>query len=96
NIKSRFLKEIPNEFLKSAYEEEEHAKTPISGDVTCDAFQRRETVELGVGDEVMHKKFGKGKVVGKKGENQVTVVFALEGEKTLLLDYAPLEKVEKP
>ncbi len=44
----------------------------------------------------MHKKFGKGKVVGKKGENQVTVVFALEGEKTLLLDYAPLEKVEKP
>ncbi len=104
NIKSRFLKEIPGEFLRSAYEEKEPcaAKLPDHSAAAVGAgtggrrqsFARQSHVELAVGDQVMHKKFGKGKVVAMKGAGQVTVVFPTEGEKTLLLDYAPLEKVD--
>jgi len=93
NARSRFLKEIPKEFLKSAYEEKEPAETKLPEYSTRKAV-RQDAIELAIGDKVMHKKFGKGKVVGMKGSGQVTVAFPTEGEKTLLLDYAPLEKMD--
>ncbi len=93
NARSRFIKEIPKKLLESPYDQELPAEVPLFGDAARKTPQKKEIIELIVGDEVTHKKFGKGKVVARKGANQVTVIFAAEGEKTLLLDYAPLEKV---
>lgn len=93
NAQSRFFKEIPKEFLKSAYEEKVPSEVHSAAG-SMDKVAKQREIELVIGDEVMHKKFGKGKVVAMKGTNQVTVLFPTEGEKTLLLDYAPLEKVD--
>lgn len=76
---SRFLREVPEKLIQ-----------PVS--------ELREVDEkiqpaFAVGDEVSHKMFGRGKVVGVKGRVQVTVLFDTEGEKTLLLTYAPLVKI---
>lgn len=80
NSPSRFLHEIPADLIKSAEQVDVKAKPPS------------EIGAFNIGDNVFHKKFGEGRVVGVKGADQVTVFFALEGEKTLLLNYAPLEK----
>jgi len=83
NPPSRFLSEMPAESLAVAAETGE---TPPS----------REAAELRPGDRVLHKKWGAGTVVkltGSGGDTQVTVSFANAGLKTLLLDYAPLERL---
>lgn len=82
NIASRFLREIPEDLIKRA----EHYEPATRADIP--------TFE--VGDEVWHRKWGPGKVVKVNGSQEVTVIFAAEGEKKLLLDYAPLEKIEPP
>ncbi len=80
NMASRFLREIPDE-LTQAVEQYE----PVT---------KSETPTFEVGDEVWHGKWGPGKVVEVKGSDEVTVIFATEGKKKLLLGYAPLEKIE--
>lgn len=82
-MQSRFLREIPETLVQPV--EEVEAKIPIPQQVVA---------TFAVGDEVVHKKFGRGRVVAVKGSDQVTVLFPTEGEKTLLVSYAPLEKVE--
>jgi DNA helicase-2/ATP-dependent DNA helicase PcrA len=82
-MQSRFLREIPEVLIQPVEEVEAKIPTPQQVEVT-----------FAVGDEVMHKKFGRGKVVAVKGSDQATVLFPAEGEKTLLVSYAPLEKVE--
>jgi len=82
-MQSRFLREIPEVLIQPVEEVEAKIPTPQQVEVT-----------FAVGDEVMHKKFGRGKVVAVKGSDRVTVLFPTEGEKTLLVSYAPLEKVE--
>lgn len=82
-MQSRFLREIPEVLIQPVEEVEVKIPTPQQVEVT-----------FAVGDEVMHKKFGRGKVVAVKGSDQVTVLFPTEGEKTLLVSYAPLEKVQ--
>ncbi len=52
--------------------------------------------ELKIGDDVRHKKYGEGVVLDMSGtgdKTEVTVRFPGEGEKVLLLSWAPLEKV---
>ncbi len=80
NSPSRFLKEIPEELTQSKQEEKikERAKVIYS---------------FNVGDEVFHKQFGKGKVLTVKEPDQLVVYFPSFGEKTLLVEYAPLEKI---
>ena len=49
-----------------------------------------------IGDDLMHKKFGEGVIVdlwGSGDKTEVRVNFASVGEKTLLLHWAPVEKV---
>lgn len=82
NVASRFLREIPEELTQQA----EHYEPAVGKEIP--AFM--------VGDEVWHRKWGPGKVVEVKNPQEVTVVFIAEGEKRLLLDYAPLEKIEPP
>ncbi|MGB2423735.1 MAG: hypothetical protein ACPH97_03315, partial [Flavobacteriales bacterium] len=51
---------------------------------------------LGVGDTVMHAKFGKGKVLALEGaapNEKATVFFPSVGQKQLLLKFAKLEVV---
>ena len=51
---------------------------------------------LRIGDDVMHKKWGEGVVLDLRGsgdKTEVVVRFPGLGEKTLLLAWAPLEKV---
>jgi DNA helicase-2/ATP-dependent DNA helicase PcrA len=51
---------------------------------------------LNAGDKVTHDAFGVGTVVstrGGGGDQQVTVDFGSSGVKTLLVRYAPLEKL---
>ena len=51
---------------------------------------------VGVGDTVMHAKFGKGKVVALEGSapnEKATVFFPSVGQKQLLLKFAKLEVV---
>lgn len=54
------------------------------------------TLDLRVGDDVRHAKFGEGVILGLRGEGDKTeavVRFPGVGEKTLLLSWAPLEKL---
>jgi DNA helicase-2/ATP-dependent DNA helicase PcrA len=78
SVPSRFLEEIPDE-LKKLEEEKE--------------VERKEYLDLRPGDEIRHRTFGRGKVIALKGEDQVVIRFPGLGEKTFLLDYAPLEKL---
>jgi ribosomal protein L19 len=58
---------------------------------------RRSQSEFSAGDKVRHEHFGEGIVVsssGTGGDTQVTVAFAGEGVKRLMLSFAPLVKVE--
>ncbi|MDI6816581.1 MAG: DNA helicase PcrA [Actinomycetota bacterium] len=80
NSVSRFLHEIPPELTDDAVKVDTQAKPPSQ----IGAFI--------IGDNVFHQKFGVGRVVSVKSEEQLTVFFEAEGEKTLLLSYAPLEK----
>ena len=53
-------------------------------------------LDLRIGDDVMHKKWGEGVILGLDGtgdKTEVVVNFASVGQKTLLLAWAPLEKV---
>ncbi|RJQ53651.1 MAG: DNA helicase PcrA [Actinobacteria bacterium] len=77
---SRFLCEIPQELI-----------------VSPDTYESRQQIQepgasYEIGEEVVHKKFGRGRIVMTKGKDRVTVRFA-EGEKTLLVGYAPMERV---
>ncbi|MGI9594870.1 MAG: DNA helicase PcrA [Acidimicrobiales bacterium] len=53
-------------------------------------------LDLKVGDDVNHKKWGEGVIIDLRGsgdKTEVVVNFGAVGEKTLLLAWAPLEKV---
>ena len=92
---SRFLSELTGvEFLNVP------ALSPIGGggtweEVAAPAPIERE-LELSVGDSVTHPKFGSGvvrEVRGAGGDAFVTVDFANAGRKSIMLNYAKLEKV---
>ncbi|HDP69646.1 MAG TPA: DNA helicase PcrA [Actinobacteria bacterium] len=80
NLVSRFIKEIPDDLF-----EDVPCLTAVSAD--------RQAGRFSLGDRVRHKTFGEGKVVSVGGESEVTVLFTGVGEKKLLLEYAPLEKI---
>ena len=51
---------------------------------------------IGVGDTVMHAKFGKGKVVALEGSapnEKATIFFPSVGQKQLLLKFAKLDVI---
>jgi DNA helicase II / ATP-dependent DNA helicase PcrA len=50
------------------------------------------TLELAVGDDVVHASFGQGVVTAVEPGNVVVVSFRGEGERKLMADYAPIQK----
>ena len=107
SIASRFWKEIPEEFIedispkkKSMYEYV--LERPKRNNFRDNAAQlRKKTAASGsalrVGDRVRHKTFGEGTIIKSDGNKNATVLqvdFDSIGLKTLIAEYAKLEKVE--
>jgi DNA helicase II / ATP-dependent DNA helicase PcrA len=88
SVPSRFLAEIPAELLS-------RAETPRSATEDWPDEERPVPV-LTAGDAVLHKTFGRGRVLEVDGEGSraiVTVRFDAVGTKRLALGYAPLVPV---
>jgi len=91
NPPSRFLHEIPEHLVVVAGEEAEKGETELVRGKAGPG----PAVTVSVGEEVFHERWGRGVVVAMAGQGsnaEVTVHFADEGQKRLLLAYAPLKK----
>jgi DNA helicase-2/ATP-dependent DNA helicase PcrA len=98
---SRFLSEIPKELI---YVERKGTGVEIGSRFKDDLLFRSEfdkysdrhlsPADLAPGDMVFHASFGKGVVIEVGGAGRIVVNFDQVGEKTLLLDYAPLKKMD--
>ncbi|MGZ4142187.1 MAG: DNA helicase PcrA [Actinomycetota bacterium] len=92
NPPSRFLHEIPEHLVVLAGEE---APEGPETEVVRGKAGPGPAITVSVGEEVFHERFGSGVVVAVQGTGsnaEVTVHFAEEGQKRLLLAYAPLKK----
>ncbi len=86
NPPSRFLAEIPSELVTDMDAEGTAAPEAEPAPV----------VEVAAGDTVMHDRYGEGVVLtvsGRGADAEAMVRFEEEGEKRLLLAYAPLRKI---
>jgi DNA helicase-2/ATP-dependent DNA helicase PcrA len=99
NPPSRFLSEIPSDLLREI--ESDGSSQRLRGRVGVSvsngaAGVRREPPAVSAGDTVMHDRWGEGVVMSVSGSGsdaEATVAFEDEGEKRLLLAYAPLRRV---
>ncbi len=85
NPESRFLREIPDEFI-------EEVKEPELGVI------REKLEKFNIGDRVVHKKWGMGEILDLKeiiNDTEAYVLFDDFGLKHLLLSYAKLDRVTK-
>jgi hypothetical protein len=92
NLASRFLDELPREV-------ERERLRPSSwsgyGSPASAAPEPRPGIALATGDTVRHGSLGEGIVTGVEPGGVVTIRFASDGsERRLMIEYAPLEKVE--
>ena len=95
NPESRFLAEIPEDFVERHGEE---ARPLGMSGTSFDRPQKRDVqvMVLNIGDRVLHDKFGMGTVIATAGHNdsaEATIDFKSAGQKRLLLRYAPVEKL---
>ena len=92
NPPSRFIKEIPEELIKSAKKRKrDDQKESIGGPRTTVSGS-----EIAPGDTVRHDKWGVGRVsqvLGRGDRAEADVDFETEGSKRLLLAWAPLTKL---
>jgi DNA helicase-2/ATP-dependent DNA helicase PcrA len=89
NPPSRFLNEIPGDFVEEK-EAEGRVSTEVDGGVVA------APPDVAAGDTVLHDRFGEGVVISVSGRGhdaEALIRFEEEGEKHLLLAYAPLKKV---
>lgn len=103
NPASRFVAEIPSELVDWRSDPGKNAWSAASGASRRDARPApakkpggRPVPNLAPGDRVTHDKFGLGTVVSVDGvaeKTKVKIDFGSGGEKTLLLAYAPVEKL---
>ena len=94
NAPSRFFSEIPEELreMRSATTKPMVKSAPA----VRSTGKRVISLELAVGDRVLHQTFGMGQVRSISGEGEraeATIDFGSYGERRLLLRYAPVEKV---
>lgn len=96
NAESRFLKEIPANLMTRVAHRQRDADRERAGTGSAGPGRSLLGDEPGVGDRVRHDKFGTGSVRSINGSGsraEVVIDFDAEGRKTLLLAWAPLEKV---
>ena len=103
NPPSRFLSEIPEEFItwneisaNSSITSRLSAPRSFGPPPKATGKRTSETISLAKGDRVSHDTFGLGTVVDVSGDGdraQATIDFGSAGEKRLLLRYAPVEKL---
>jgi len=94
---SRFLGEIPIEFIRAL----EEGDLVLAGDSSVSPIRAavegvREIPQISAGDTVRHDRWGEGVVLtvsGSGSDAEATVRFEEAGEKRLLVAYAPLRKV---
>lgn len=98
NPESRFIKDIPSRYLQSISPEGPEMERIKNGEM---GREERELEILAssfhVGDKVIHDMWGEGLVTAlsrSRSGTEITVRFPYEGEKLLLLRYAPLRKVD--
>ena len=94
NAPSRFFSEIPDHLI----ERKQPTLTPKikSAPPVRPTGKRVISLELAIGDRVLHQTFGIGQVRALTGEGEraeATIDFGSYGERRLLLRYAPVEKV---
>ena len=94
NAPSRFFSEIPEELMETR----RATIKPVvrSAPPVRSTGKRVITLDLAVGDRVLHQTFGIGQVRTLTGEGdraEATIDFGSYGERRLLLRYAPVEKV---
>ena len=108
NRASRFLKELPQDLLLNIDQTIEHhrenkprervAPTYFRGGAQPNVIHAKPPAnhlagsKLQAGDTVEHRKFGRGTVIGVKG-NIAQVAFAGQGIKELDMQFAPMEKI---
>ncbi|MGI8873409.1 MAG: 3'-5' exonuclease, partial [Egibacteraceae bacterium] len=89
NPPSRFLREVPPELV-------DQRKTQRGGPSRRAAqriAEEDDSVDVGVGDRILHSRFGPGQVLelsGPAGSEEALIRFDESGTKRLLLAYAPL------
>ena len=86
-LKNKFFQKSPKNFKKISTIEKENFT----------ASKNLNIKELKVGNEVLHDRFGKGKVIELNGDypnTKATVFFASAGQKQLLLKFAKLQLVK--
>jgi len=103
-IPSRFLKELPKEFLKHSDAEDEDSPLLDDEEVRSAESSRlrenatTEAMEFPPGTTVRHPQFGIGRVLNVKAtgaQTRAQVAFNTAGVKTLILQYARLERVQR-
>ncbi len=90
NPPSRFLNEIPTDLVEEQESQGGRAPAELVGGVMATP------PDVAAGDTVLHDRFGEGVVITVSGRGQdaeAVIRFEEEGEKHLLLAYAPLKKV---
>jgi ATP-dependent DNA helicase UvrD/PcrA len=92
NPPSRFLHEVPEDLIQVIEGDEQPEEDVLvrgkAGPGTA--------LSVAVGEEVFHDRFGRGVVLelsGRGANTEATIHFSEEGQKRLLLAYAPLHKV---
>jgi len=90
NSPSRFLGEIPDSLLREA-----EKRTRVPERETVRPSPMLDGSRVSVGDKVKHQHWGPGVIVAVTGSGdraEATVAFDDQGEKRLLLTWAPLER----
>jgi DNA helicase-2/ATP-dependent DNA helicase PcrA len=91
NLPSRFIDELPQDEI----ERERLRPASWSGYGSPTVAVRTDVPDLSTGDAVRHSTLGEGVVTRIEADGTVTVRFAEDGaERRLMLDYAPLARIE--
>ncbi|HBR35267.1 MAG TPA: DNA helicase PcrA [Firmicutes bacterium] len=107
-VPSRFIQEVPTALLNGMEKQKTESTAPAEpnlgsrrpyGAAASSTAQERSAgaVHYQPGDKVVHRKWGQGTIITMEGEGQearIKVAFPGLGIKELLVDLAPLEKVE--
>ena len=92
-IPSRFLEEIPGEYIDNPPKKETISASSFFTSRPAKAAPRNDYL---LGEKVFHKKWGEGVVVEvKPGDTVIKVAFPNQGIKSLDVSFAPLEVISK-